>query len=46
MTDLEQRYREEAEYESQIAVLYMTYDCEDPADLKIIKQKLKEIEDQ
>ena len=46
MTDLEQRYKEEAEYESQIVEVFMTYDCEDPADLKIIKQKLKEIEDQ
>ncbi len=37
------RYQEEAEYEAEVVDLFMTYDCEDPADLKIIKRKLKEI---
>lgn len=46
MTDLERALQEEVEYASQILSIYMEYDDEDPDDLKIIKQKLKEIEDQ
>ena len=37
------REQEEAEYQGQVAALFMTYDCEDPEDRKIIEQKLKEL---
>ena len=43
MTTNETRYQEEAEYEAEVVDLFVTYDCEDPADLKIIKRKLKEL---
>ena len=43
LTINETRYQEEAEYEAEVVDLFMTYDCEDPADLKIIKRKLKEL---
>ena len=39
----ELKYQEEAEYEVEVVDLFMTYDCEDPADLKVIKRKLKEL---
>ena len=28
----ETRYQEEAEYEAEVVNLFMTYDCEDPAE--------------
>ena len=34
---------EEMEYQSAVAELFMTYDCEDPEDQKIIQRKLKEL---
>ena len=39
------REQEEAEYQGQVAALFMTYDCEDPEDRKIIERKLKELND-
>ena len=40
------REQEEMEYQSAVACLFMTYDCEDPEDRKIIERKLKELNEQ
>ena len=37
------RAQEEMEYQAEVEALFMTYDCEDPKDQKIIQRKLKEL---